>query len=151
MQHGGDDFDGELCQRQVGCREPDEGQTGDKPGAAGKDQRRETVILGLPGRSERADAADQPEQHERRSGRRRRPRAPGHAVRQHGQQGAAESDADEHQQLRLQAPRAEQPLDASRRTASSRPTSSQSNMRCPSMDVEQRRPFRRRAPERNTR
>ena len=54
----------ELGEREVGRREPDEGDAGDQPGAAQQDQRREAVELGLPGRADGAQPADDPEQHE---------------------------------------------------------------------------------------
>ena len=44
----------ELGQREIGRREPDEGDAGDEAGAAEQDQRREAVELGLLGGAEGA-------------------------------------------------------------------------------------------------
>ena len=63
-QHGGDDLDQQLGQREVGRREPDEGEAGDKARAAEQHQRGEAVELGLPGGADRAGAADHPDQRE---------------------------------------------------------------------------------------
>jgi hypothetical protein len=45
----GDDLDQKLRHRQIGCREPDEGDAGDDAGATHQDEGREAVILGLIG------------------------------------------------------------------------------------------------------
>ena len=116
-QHRGDDLDGELGERKIGRREPDEGQAGGEPGAAGQDQRCETVVLGLPGGGQRAAAADQPEQDEGRIGGRRRAAAERRAEGEHRQQRRAERNEHQHQQLHLQASGRQQAQDAIRAEA----------------------------------
>ena len=59
-----------CVEREVGRREPDEGDAGDKPGAAQQDERRQPVELGLIGGADGADDADQPDQREGRVDRR---------------------------------------------------------------------------------
>ena len=56
----------ELRQREVGRREPDEGEAGHEPGAAEQHQRGEAVVLRLPGGADGAGGADDPEQREHR-------------------------------------------------------------------------------------
>ncbi len=56
----------QLRQGQVGRGEPEKGDAGDQARSAHQGERRQAVVLGLPGRCKGADAAHHPEQREDR-------------------------------------------------------------------------------------
>ena len=64
-QHGRDDLDEQLRQREVGRRKPDEGDAGDETCAAGQHQRRQPVIFCLPRGADRARGTQRPGERER--------------------------------------------------------------------------------------
>ena len=65
-EHRGHGLDDELRQREIGRRQPDEGDAGDEARAAEQDQRRKAMKLGLIGGAEGAGDPDRPDQRESR-------------------------------------------------------------------------------------
>ena len=140
-QHGRHDLDRELREREIGRREPDEGEAGDEPGAAEQDQRGEPVELRLPGGAERAGRADRPTAARTRvdgGSARGRPSSSRTPV-QRPEPRRAPPRTTMPAQLRLQAPRAEQRSQRPRASAATRRPASRSKMRRPSSRRQQRR------------
>ena len=61
-EDGGNDFDGQLRQRQIGGRKPDKGQCRGQTRAAHQNESGQTVKFGLPGSCNGADGAHDPDQ-----------------------------------------------------------------------------------------
>ena len=80
-QHRRHHLDDELREREIGRREPHEGEAGDETGAAHQGERDQAVVLRLHRGADGAHDADDPQQHERGRRRHARPVAPAEAAR----------------------------------------------------------------------
>lgn len=104
----------QLSQRQIRCREPDEGDAGHQAADADHDQCCQTVILALPGCTYCAGNCDKPERDKHPGTRNLRPVAPGQATEIHRDEAAQYGCQYQQKQLRLQATSADLALETPR-------------------------------------